>query len=362
VLDDVGAQHHVIAVAHLGGDAAVEVGHHEAVDPVDHARQLHVVHAHHPVAGGPQLLGQAARRAAQVEDRPRFLVPETGQDPPVGTRVVGLEPVLVARGGDAPRPEAGLLEPVPGHVHHHVAGVPQAVHVADLVAVVGGDRDLDDPLPGVVQLDDDLGVEVEVVGVAVERDGAQCGHAVGPVAGVELREARAEARVLEPGEDAVAHVLVARHAAAQGLTGAQHPRPEHGVALVALEGADQVGEALGRILPVTVEQDHDVEAVLDGHAVARLLVAPVAQVLRVAHDGERQVGAELLVAQPHQIGGIAAGVVADQHLLDPRAEVLRDPVKDAGQRGSGVVRDDQDPDPGAFVGQGTSNRGRLDCP
>jgi hypothetical protein len=56
-----------------------------------------------------------------------------------------------------------------------VLGVPDAVDVADLVAVVGGDRHLDDPLPGVEQLDDDLGVEVEVVRVEREPDPRSAG-------------------------------------------------------------------------------------------------------------------------------------------------------------------------------------------
>jgi hypothetical protein len=61
------------------------------------------------------------------------------------------------------------VEPVPGDVDGHVGGVPQPVHVADLVAVVRGDGHLADRLARLVELQDDLGVEVEPV-AALERD------------------------------------------------------------------------------------------------------------------------------------------------------------------------------------------------
>ena len=62
------------------------------------------------------------------------------------------------------------MRDVPQRRQHDVLRVLHAVHAADLVAVVGRDRQLDDALPGVQQLDDDLGVEVEVVRVEPERD------------------------------------------------------------------------------------------------------------------------------------------------------------------------------------------------
>jgi hypothetical protein len=42
--------------------------------------------------------------------------------------------------------------------------------MADLVAVIGGDRPLDDPQASRVELDDDLRVEMELVRVLLERD------------------------------------------------------------------------------------------------------------------------------------------------------------------------------------------------
>ncbi len=62
------------------------------------------------------------------------------------------------------------------HRSHHVPRVLEAVHVADLVAVIGGDGQLLDAEAGEEELDDDLGVEVEVVGVEGEGDLLEGGH------------------------------------------------------------------------------------------------------------------------------------------------------------------------------------------
>jgi hypothetical protein len=79
-------------------------------------------------------------------------------------------------------------------------------------------------------------------------------------------------------------------------------------------------------------------------SVALLLVAPVPEVPLVPHHREGQVGEELLVAQPHEVGGILAGVVADEDTIDSRAEVGRDPVEHLGKGRGGVVRHDEDAD------------------
>ena len=94
-----------------------------------------------------------------------------------------------------------------------------------------------------------------------------------------------------------------------------------------------------------MEQDHDVEPVLDRPAVPHLLVTPVPEVARVAHDGERKVARLLLVPQADEVRGVLAVVVADEDLVDPRDEITRDAVQHLRQRRRRVVRDDQDPDP-----------------
>src|SRR5207244_9698954 len=96
---------------------------------------------------------------------------------------------------------------------HDVARVRDALHVADLVAVVRGDRELFDALPGFVELEDDLGVEVETVRVALERNPLQRCDTVGAVPAVPLAEIHADDGILNWREDPIADVLVERHAA-----------------------------------------------------------------------------------------------------------------------------------------------------
>jgi hypothetical protein len=95
----------------------------------------------------------------------------------VAARVAELE--IVVRVALADRIEAalveqaGAVEDVAHRGEHHVLGVLHPVHAGDLVSVVGGDGQLEDAGPRVEQLEDDLGVEVEVVGVEREGDAAQ---------------------------------------------------------------------------------------------------------------------------------------------------------------------------------------------
>jgi len=254
-----------------------------------------------------------------------------------------LELVLLGQADAAAVAEPGLLEPVGHHVLGHVGGVGHALDVADLVPVVGGDRDLGDPHARVVQLDDDLGVEVEAVRVLLERDPLEGVHRVGPVAGVEFAELGTECGVLEPRQDPVAQELVERHAPLAGGPLDHGPGPEDGVRLAPEQGLEQVGHRLGGVLAVPVEHDHDVQPVLDGQVVAGLLVAPVPQVPGLADQGDRELG-HLLVSETDQVGRVLAVVVGDHHLLDVVADLGGDAVEGLGQRGRGVVRHHEDTD------------------
>ena len=259
------------------------------------------------------------------------------------TVLAGLELVLLVEGDAAPVTEAGLLEPVGNHVLGDVGGVAHTVHVADLIAVVGGDGYLGDPHARIVQLDDDLGVEVEPVRVPLERELLEGGHRVGPVPRVELGQLGAQGGILEAGQDPVAHVLVERHPAPACRSLDHDPGAEDGVRLPGQQRGHDLGERLGRILPVAVEHDHDVEAVLDGQVVPGLLVAPVAQVGRLPDQGDGQVG-DLLVAEADQVGRVLAVIVADDDLFDVRADLGGNAVENLGQGGCRVVGDHQHPD------------------
>jgi hypothetical protein len=185
--------------------------------------------------------------------------------------------------------EAHLVQPIPGDVTGDIAGVTQAVDVADLVAVVGGDGYLGDGAAALVQLQDDLGVEVEAVGVRLERDLVQRAHLVSAIPAVPLAQVHAGDGVLEPGEDAVADIFVEGHASLTGRSGREHSRAEHGVAFVGFERRDEILDHLGGVLPVAVQQHDDVETVIDSPPVSGLLVAAIAQIAGLADQRDGQV-------------------------------------------------------------------------
>ncbi len=168
---------------------------------------------------------------------------------------------------------------------------------------------------------------------------------VGPVPGVPLGQLDSRHGVLDRGEDPVADVLVHRHAAAPRAALDHHPGTEHGIGVVREQRRDHVGQQLGGVLPVAVQQHDDVEVLLDRRAVAPLLVAAVAEVLVVADHLQGHLRPQLLVAHRDEVGLVLAVVVTDDDRGDRVAEVRGDPVEHGREGGRGVVRDHQDPDP-----------------
>jgi hypothetical protein len=199
-----------------------------------------------------------------------------------------------------------------------------------------------------VQAEDDLGVEVEVVGVGREVDVLEGVHPVGPVAAVPLAQVEPGQPVLESGEDLVADELVERHPTLPGGAGTHHPRAEDCVRLAGEQRCHDALDDLRRVLAVAVQQDDDIEAVTDRPLVAGLLVPAVPEVLRVAHHGHRHPGPGL-VGQADRVGVVRAGVVADQDVVDGLGERVGDPAERLHQGRRGVVRDDQDAYPHGVV-------------
>ncbi len=83
--------------------------------------------------------------------------------------------------------DLGAMGDVAQRRHHHIERIAHAVHPADLVSIVGGDRPLHDRHPCIEELQDDFGVEVEVVGVQTKRQSGESRHRIESVAAVELR-------------------------------------------------------------------------------------------------------------------------------------------------------------------------------
>ena len=235
------------------------------------------------------------------------------------------------------------------HRFENIPRILQPVDVADFVAVKSGDRDFHNPHPGEVQLHDDVGVEMEIVRVPLEGNLRERLHGIQPVAAVKLAELRAEQRVLKLREHLIADPFVERHPAFERVGFVDHPRAKHGVRFLSQKWFYQLRQLLRRVLPVAVDERHDVESVIDRVAVAEFLIAAVALIFRVAqhHDLERP--ALPLALQPGVKSGVLAEVVDDQHFHIGHAEFGGDAVEDALDGFLGVVGDDENEQ--AFFGK-----------
>ena len=194
-----------------------------------------------------------------------------------------------------------------------------------------------------MKLDDDVRVKIEAQAVGRVGHPPQCGRAVGPVAAVQLAEARADQAVLRPGEDPVAGEFVEGHAALERAPFRQEAAAIHGVrAGGAGVFRQQVRQKLRRVLPVAVQQHDDVEALGECVVVAEALVAAVALVVRGLENFQRRAGP----LGRHRLlhGAVAGAVIDDKHL----GELAADPVRDAPQHlvdvALGVVTNDEDGD------------------
>ena len=151
-----------------------------------------------------------------------------------------------------------------GEVSHRHGGI------AEIEAVVGGLRE-------------QLGVESEVLGVALEVDRLEHLATVGTESRVAFSQILPEHHVHDQGEAPVHQVLVERHPALQGLAAGADACAQHDVADAVAQEADEIGDQAGVVLVVGVEHHHDVRTALERGPVTRLLVAPVAPVACVSN-------------------------------------------------------------------------------
>src|SRR5580693_1407881 len=82
--------------------------------------------------------------------------------------------------------QSGALEARLDRRPDNIERVFRPVHITDLIAVVSRDRQLPDGETGYDQLNDDLRVEMKILGVAVEWNRRQCSCRVNPISGVKL--------------------------------------------------------------------------------------------------------------------------------------------------------------------------------
>ena len=117
---------------------------------------------------------------------------------------------------------------------------------------------------------------------------------------MELAQARAQHAILEAGEGLVADVLVDGHTASAGRAPTSIREPST-ASHSPLERPGHLLERLGRVLAVAVKEDDDVETLLDGQPVTRLLGPAVAERAAMADHGQGHIGGDLLVPEPDQV-------------------------------------------------------------
>src|SRR6185312_1893079 len=151
-----------------------------------------------------QAFGKPSTRASEVEDSLWGRAAQHLEQDGVRRALTFLEVVLVARGNPAVCAESHPIQAVGNNITDDRACVLHSIHVADLVAVIGRDRDLNDALTTIEELDDDLSVKIESVRVVHERKLREGRDVVCPVAAMEFTQVRLEHRILDTREDAVA--------------------------------------------------------------------------------------------------------------------------------------------------------------
>jgi hypothetical protein len=180
-------------------------------------------------------------------------------------------------------------EPVPVQPVVH-ARVQHAETVADAALqvdrrrvgrIAGRARHFADPRSSGDGLDDDLVIEDEIVGVALDRQAGQQPAAEGAQAGMVFGQFRAKRDILYEREESVRNVLIPGHAASDGVL-RQDARAQHHVVFAVSDHGRHRGYQQRRVLVVRVHHDDDVRPQPECLPVAGLLIRPVAFIALVA--------------------------------------------------------------------------------
>ncbi len=114
-------------------------------------------------------------------------------------------------------------------------------------------------------------------------------------------EVQTENAILGSGQEPVAKPLPPGHSRL-GRIEAEPPRTQHDVGLAFLDHSTEVGDDRGIVLPIRMQHHHNIGSHVERVAVARLLVAAVAEVSLVSDDIQTQ-------RCRHAHGRISTGIV-----------------------------------------------------
>src|SRR5512132_2449316 len=159
-----------------------------------------------------------------------------------------------------------------------IPGVLDSVNVANFIAVISRNGYLVDAQPRLDQLNDDFGIEVKVIGVAVEWQLLKRRHRINSIPGMKLTQVCPQQPILKRSEDFIADQLIERHTALARRPSVEHSRAEHGIGSPLIERLQKLRQHLRRILAVAVKQRNEIEIVLDRIVIPYFLIAAVALV------------------------------------------------------------------------------------
>src|SRR5438034_2751907 len=121
------------------------------------------------------------------------------------------------------------MQPGAAHRSEYIPRVFHPVYVADFISVIRRDWNFLDALIGQHQLNDDFGIEMKIIRVALERDLPERVRGIEAITGMKFGEPCVKHEILKMGQHLISDPFIKRHSTAQGVALCEHPRAKNRV-------------------------------------------------------------------------------------------------------------------------------------